>query len=183
MNSIDRTDSKSKSEFLDYLVDDLMKADEDCEDIAQNFREARIKWHIDIRKINEPDSNSTPITGLLIMEQAADRYFDLLQMTRQSLDNKFTTKDIVTILNAECTPIWNYLPSHSIASMVLDDNGIESLDELDNDSSMKRLLEKLFELTPAQNATLADICERIWRCKSGKSISNLCSDMGLSLVD
>lgn len=183
MENSNRTLGKYETLFIDYLVDDLKKYDRDCRDMMQDARQSRIKNDILIRKPTKSSLDTIPISASLIIEQAAYRYFKILELTQPSLDQKFTIGDIGTILNAECTPIWDYCPYSSIACMVADDNGIESIDELEDDSSMKILLQKLIELTPIQNVTLADICERIWRSKSEKSVSDLCEEMGMSLAD
>jgi hypothetical protein len=47
--------------------------------------------------------------------------------------------------------------------MVADSNGIESIEELQEGSAMRKLLEKLTLLTPLENAALVDACERVWR--------------------
>jgi hypothetical protein len=90
---------------------------------------------------------------------------------------------MITILNVECGPIWNFSPYDTVASMVADDNGIESLDELEEDSNMRILLDKLIQLTRIQNAALVDICEQVWRLKSINSIDDRFQSIGLILAE
>jgi hypothetical protein len=44
-----------------------------------------------------------------------------------------------------------------------DDLGIDDIDEVQEGSPMRVLLEKLVTLTPVENAVLVDVCERVWR--------------------
>ena len=70
----------------------------------------------------------------------------------------------------------------SVAGMVADDNGVDSLEELTPDSGLRVLIEKLVELTPAENAALVDVCERVWRSQSGLPLDELCAELGMPLT-
>ncbi len=98
-----------------------------------------------------------------IVEQAAHRYFMLLDEAQTALKGRFTQDDFQVMLNVECQPTWNWDPAMSVAQMVADDQGIEALEDLSERSQMRQLLEKLLTLTSLENAALVDACERVWR--------------------
>lgn len=179
--SLSKIDGQS-GVFLKFLSLDF-EASKEVTDINLDNRVSNLKNYVQIRNgsTTHPDEKSFPAE--LIIQLAADRYFELIGIELSSLCGMFTEGDMLTILNTECSPVWNYSPRHSIASMVADDNGIEELSDLEEDSEIKSLLEKLIELTPTQNAALADCCERIWRLKSINSLRDTFKSMGLSLVD
>ena len=79
------------------------------------------------------------------------------------MKGKFSDSEFQVILNCECNDIWDWNTSTSVATMVADDNGIDSLDDMPNESPMRVLLEKLALLSPTENAALVDACERVWR--------------------
>ena len=168
--------------FLKFLSSDF-EASREVTDINLDVRVSNLKYHVQIRNGSTTHPDEKLFSAELIIQLAADRYFELLEIELSSLCGIFTEGDMLTILNTECHPIWNYSPRHSIAGMVADDNGIEEFSDLKDDSEIKSLLEKLIMLTPIQNAALADCCERIWRLKSINSIRDSFENMGLSLVD
>ena len=108
----------------------------------------------------EPGSGGTSSQDI---EQAAHRYFMLLDEVEAQLKGRFSKDDFQVILNAECQPTWEWDPRLSVAKMVADDNGIYRLNQLAADSFMRQLLEKLMALNPLENAVLVDACERVWR--------------------
>lgn len=70
----------------------------------------------------------------------------------------------------------------SVAGMVADDQGVESLDELGLDSILRLLILKLAKLTPTENAALVDVCERVWRSKGGLPLDEMCLEFGMPLT-
>ena len=50
----------------------------------------------------------------------------------------------------------------SVATMVADGDGIDSIEALPIGSAMRSLLDKLIGLTVLENAALVDACERVW---------------------
>ena len=121
------------------------------------------------------------IPNQFVVQQALDRYFTLVNDALRDL--KFSRDDLTIILNTTCGPNWQWDLWHNVASMVADDNGIDSLQELSQDSSMRLLLENLIALTQLQNAALVDFCETFWRTRSNIPFDELCSVLGLELVD
>lgn len=98
-----------------------------------------------------------------VLEQAGARYFSLVARARRSLKGRFSEAEWSYILNTECTPIWQWDAGLSVATMVADDNGIESADDAASDEVLGSLLDKLVKLSPLENATLVDACEQVWR--------------------
>lgn len=99
----------------------------------------------------------------LIVEQAAYRFFELVAGTEDALKGRFDSMDFSYMLNTTCTPIWSWDPDMPMATMVASDHGISSLDHIQEGHPLRKLLEKLIELTPLENAVLVDVCERVWR--------------------
>lgn len=121
------------------------------------------------------------VPNQFVIQQALERYFKLVHDALKDLE--FSREDITIILNTTCGPYWQWDLGHNVASMVADDNGIDSLDELPSDSSMRLLLEKLIPLTQVQNAALVDFCEKFWRTRNNLPFDELCAELGLELVD
>jgi hypothetical protein len=67
--------------------------------------------------------------------------------------------------------------------MVADDNGVESLEELEPESILRKLIEKLAHFSPTQNAALVDVCERVWRSQGGLPLDELCAELGMPLTE
>jgi hypothetical protein len=99
----------------------------------------------------------------LIVEQAAQRFFELAQFAALGLRGRFTKREWGILLGCEPSPAWHWHRFTTVATMVAGDLGIEALDELHPDSELRALLVKLGDLTPLENATLVDACERVWR--------------------
>jgi len=97
------------------------------------------------------------------MVQASARYFMLLETAAEHLKGRFSSADFHFLLNTQCTPIWSWEPSHSLASIVADEYGIEELEELDAGNPLRVFLERLLTLSPLENAVLVDACEQVWR--------------------
>ena len=132
-------------------------------DIDASLRRGALLWHIGERRGTTGDSRRQPFSSGFIAEQAAHRYFMLVETALEGLKGRFTEGDFNTILNAECSPIWNWDTWTSVATMVADTFGVDALDDLDEDGHLRVLLEKLLSLTPLENAALVDVCERVWR--------------------
>ncbi len=119
------------------------------------------------------------VSGPYIVESAAERYFALLQHARQSMAEMFTEAEFVIMLNTTCSPLWEWNPWVTVASMVADDNGMESWDELAKGSDLRSLMERLVALSPLQNAALVDVCEQVWRNGSDMDLAELLKAAGL----
>lgn len=97
------------------------------------------------------------------MVQASARYFMLLETAAEHLEGRFSSAEFDLLLNAQCTPVWTWEPSYSLADMVADAYGIEELEELDVGNPLRVFLERLLTLSPLENAILVDACEQVWR--------------------
>lgn len=117
-----------------------------------------------------------------VIQQAAERFFLLIDFAIRSLGGIFSESDLGIVLNTTCGPIWLWDTQSTVAAMVADDNGIERFSDLDEDSDLRRLLEKLMKLTPLQDAALVDLCERFWRGKNVRSIAEKFQEMGLTVL-
>lgn len=120
--------------------------------------------------------------GRFVVEQAAERHYALVTYALKSMRSMFTEGDIVKILNTTCGPVWEWHPQTSVATMVADDNGVESLDELEAGSPLRTLLAKLTELSALENGALVDVCERVWRGTNDVPLSQFLAQAGLHLA-
>ena len=105
----------------------------------------------------------------LAIEQAAERYFWMMEAARNGLSAKFTLEDFNVMLNTECSTIWQRSPADSMFGFVADTFGSV-------DSS---LASKLKKLTAVQNEALLDVCECIWR--HGCAVEVTLKAMGMEL--
>ncbi len=185
--------------FVKFLNKDLINSDRDeSADLEQDLQKnldlnadfgmdfeglrdlEKLEKYVKARN-GRPGSPKRYFTSLIVY-QALIRYFQVLECEASSLDDMFTRKEILCILNSECCPIWNFRGDNSVASMVANDNGIESWDELKEGSAMEILLKKLANLTSLQNAILVDLCECIWRHQYD-SIEEAFECRGISLAE
>lgn len=116
-----------------------------------------------LRGVAERQGEGNVCSSRLIVEQAAHRFFELAQLAAQGLRGRFTEREWGVLLSCEPSPTWHWHRHTTVATMVADDQGIEALDELHPDSELHALLVKLGDLTPLENATMVDACERVWR--------------------
>jgi hypothetical protein len=133
--------------------------EETCFDVHQHVRRASLLPALDARLGNGEDG----LTTHHVAEQAAHRFFELAALAQEGLRGRFTDAEWLVLLSCEPSPAWYWDRWTTVATMVADDLGIEALDELDPDSELRALLVKLGDLTPLENATLVDACERVWR--------------------
>ena len=117
---------------------------------------------ISAREVNREVSDSV-VLPRFVLEQAAERYFMLLDDAAASLKGHFNEAEFSYILNSTCQAIWDWDTCMSVCTMVADDNGVERLDNLEQGSTLHTLLTKLSNLSQVENATLVDACERVWR--------------------
>jgi hypothetical protein len=132
-------------------------------DIDAPLRRDALLWHIGERRGTTNHPNRQPFSSGFVAEQAAHRYFMLVETALEGLKGRFTEDDFNIILNAECSPIWNWDTWTSVAAMVADTYGVDALDDLEEHGHLRVLLKKLLSLTPLENAAVVDVCERIWR--------------------
>lgn len=132
-------------------------------DMMKDLRRSSLIRSVNARRGTEALHGPERFSSGFIVEMAAHRYFMLLDAAQAELKGKFCEDDFQVILNAECGPTWEWDPMHSVAQMVADNFGVDSLDELPEESHMRQLLEKLLKLTSLESAALVDACERIWR--------------------
>ena len=130
------------------------------------------------KKTSNPESQ---IPSQFVVQQACMRYFNLMRITIESMDSIFTEADITVILNAYCGPIVNSSPSVSVASAIADDLGIEDLSDISDGTDLKKLLQKLTNLSPIQNVALVDLSERYWRHASDQSLKEFFGSTGFIL--
>jgi len=131
-------------------------------DMYRDLRRSALLMEVDKRRGTDALVSDERYSSGFIVEQAAERFFSLVAVAERDLRGRFTEDEFLTILNAECTPIWQDRFAN-LATIVADDQGVESLDDLEPGHPLRVLLEKLIALTPLENAALVDVCERIWR--------------------
>lgn len=116
-----------------------------------------------LRGVAARQGEGNACSSRLIVEQAAQRFFELAKHAADGLRGRFTEREWGLLLSCDPSPAWNWDQRTTVATMVAEDLGIEALDELNPDSELRALLVKLGDLTPLENATLVDACERVWR--------------------
>lgn len=116
-----------------------------------------------LRGVAARQGEGNACSSRLIVEQAAQRFFELAKHAADGLRGRFTEREWGLLLSCAPSPAWNWDQRTTVATMVAEDLGIEALDELHPDSELRALLVKLGDLTPLENATLVDACERVWR--------------------
>ena len=98
--------------------------------------------------------NGVPaVSRRLVIEQAAVRYFWMMEAARKGLSGKFTLEDFHVMLNTECSTVWQRSQADSMLSFVAEKSGSV-------DSSLRARLKRL---TTVQDEALLDVCECIWR--------------------
>lgn len=163
--------------FLEVLLEES-DAPYPFGDVAQTERHVQLLEEVKGRVGNSTDEHNR-VPGPFIIENAAARYFALLDHGRRSMEGMFTEVEFVTMLNTTCCSLWEWNPWMSVATMVADDNGIDSWDEVPEGSSLDGFLQKLVALSPVQNAALVDVCERVWRDRSDRSLAEKLDSAGL----
>ncbi len=181
INSQSTTDYETpKSQFVKLLQ--LDGAREYIRDFDIDVRLELLKNEITKRIFsNASEITANAVPNHFVIQQAAERYFSLV--TRATLSLHFSQPEMTIILNTTCSPVWQWHAYSSVAGMVADDNGVESMDELEPDSILRMLIKKLGQLSPTENAALVDICERVWRSQSELPLDELCAELGMPLTD
>lgn len=108
----------------------------------------------------DPCSNMRP---LFVMEQAADRYYMLIAEAEQTLVGKFSDSDFNKLLNSTCAPDWRLNPGYRLVDVLMNAAGLERQSLGHADAEFFSLVKKLGRLTFVQEASLVDVCERVWR--------------------
>lgn len=117
-----------------------------------------------------------------IVQQSLCLHFMLMLSALESLNSMFTDSEMGIILNTNCGPFWQWYVGRTVATMVMEDHGIAELSDLDDDSELKILVEKLIPLSDLQNAALVDVCERFWRTPNVGSLKEKFRKMNLVLA-
>lgn len=132
-------------------------------DFMQHARRMDLLDAVKLRRGGEHLPRVERFSSAFIVEQAAHRHFMLLEATQARLKGYFTLAEFDVILSCECSLVWLWDTYMSVATMVADDQGVDSIDELAEDDPLRVLLNKLLALTPLENAAVVDACERVWR--------------------
>lgn len=126
-------------------------------------REKEIESFLAHRFAGVEMSDPNHFSAHFVIEQAAERYFNLINHEMLALNGMFTVDEFATVLNTTCNPLWDWAPWLPVSGMVADNHGVRDLNELPVGSPMRILLEKLRKLSASQNVALVDFCERVWR--------------------
>lgn len=187
MNNSMHDDENAASEVSSLIQ--LLSSDQDDHDHESRYcfddvnRIGMIKYNIKIRDgSNLYEERFNVFSHSFVAQQAIERYFDVMKKTLDSIDGLFLESEITLILNTNCGPYWNMHSGNRLSGMLMDDQGIESLNELDEGDELRILIGKLQKLSAAQNMALTDVCERYWRnTSSGKSLFEVFAKLGLCL--
>ena len=168
--------------FMQMMSTDSVGAEQRY-DFDASDRLYQLKKEIKTRNGSERALDSaSKFSAQFIVQQASERYFQLISSAIESLDSAFTASDMETILNANCSPFCQWSAGCTVSGMVADDLGIEQLSDLSDDSDLKLLIEKLMHLSPIQNVALVDVCERYWRSAKGNSVEEIFGGMNFVLA-
>ena len=177
-------DSRVMSPLVELLLSDQEDHDHESLYCFEDFDAMdKLKKNILMRDgSSEYEERFNIFSHSFVTQQAAARYFDVMAATLESLDGMFSLKQITFIINSNPTPYWNMHAGNSLSGMLIDDQGIESLSDLDGRDDLKITIQKLQKLTAAQNMALTDVCERFWRKTSnGDDYYEIFSNLGLHL--
>lgn len=129
---------------------------------------------------SQPDRALSP---QYVVQQAAMRYFAMVSGAMWQLNDLFTEEEMSIVLTCTNSPVLTWRYGSSFANFVADEFGIESLDELEDGSTLKVLMLKLLELNAAQGLAMLDLCERYWRNPQSGSLSEVCEALGMKLAE
>jgi hypothetical protein len=138
------------------------RADGFC-DVDKSIRRSTLLHGVEARRGTDELTSPERYSSYLIVDQAAQRFFELVAIAEGHLRGRFTETEMTTILNSTCGPIWYWDQFTSVASMVADDLNVEDFEAMPEGHPVRALLEKLAKLSSLENAALVDICERVWR--------------------
>lgn len=163
--------------FMQMMLKDAVEAELNF-DLDACFRIPAIEKAVKVRNGSERTLDSkNKFSSQFVVQQAADRYFQLISSAVESMNSTFTESEMEVILNTNCSPFCQWSVDITVAGMVADDLGIEQLSDLSDDSDVKPLLKKLMQLSPTQNAALIDMCERFWRSDKDRSLKDVFKKM------
>lgn len=95
----------------------------------------------------------------LVMEQAAERYFRLIEQAQASLKGWFDGADFSLLLTRNPSPVWH---DHDcdLAALVLKES---CADTQEIQPGLRELARRLAKLSSLQQAAVVDACERVLR--------------------
>lgn len=131
--------------------------DDEVEDLYQVDRHQALADGINQRS----GQHGCQVSPGLVLEQAAERYFELVRAAEKSLVGMFSVDEFNIMLNTRGSEIW--VNDEHMVVAVANSLDIASLDELDEESDLRVLLQKLSAINELQESVLVDVCERIWR--------------------
>lgn len=144
-----------------------------------HFLESEVKARNGAEIAFEPEQK---FSTRYIVQESLRKHFMLIHSALESLDSMFTSSEMGIILNANCGPFWEWHLGRPMAFILIEAYGIDQLSDLDDDSELKLLIEKLMPLSALQNAALFDVCERCWRTPNAGSLEEKFGNMNLVLA-
>ena len=173
----DEDNRRFRHSFLEKLLKEKSGQD-DTRDFNVLSRRRELDGEVDGRRGTTMDGRHR-VSGVYIVENAAERYFNLMRHARDSMGQMFTEAEFVAMLNTTCDTHWDLNPWSSVATTVANCYGVESLESLPEESDMRCLLEKLVSLSPQQNAALVDVCEQVWRNFGERPLAEILAAAGM----
>lgn len=135
------------------------------EEIDRESRQGFLRSRIEARRGDRARPYSRLSAGYVI-EEAAKRHFQLMEVTIQSLRGKFDEVDFQFLLNANCSPVWrlNHFFDLSVCFVSLRGSYASTPEEIkEEDEALRTLAEKLRALSPTEQLAVIEACERVWR--------------------
>ena len=122
------------------------------------------------------------ISSQFIIEQMSCNYANIINETIDSMSYKFTEDNLTTLLQVNCSPIWQTDFFKTPLKMVIDFYQIVSIGDLNENPDVKDLVEKLEQLSVVENYALVDVCEQFWRNKRSGSFRENFKQLRLELA-
>ena len=119
----------------------------------------RLREAVEARRGVRGRANVIRYSAGFVVEQAADRYFCLIEETQAGLQGQFTPDEFSVLQNMEPSPVWNRRDI-DLASKLHDTYADEDDCLI---PSLSDLARRLADLTPVQQVAMVDACERVFR--------------------
>lgn len=157
------SDARKQMKSFAYGAENVLNVDPASAYFARGMFENTLQREIEARRGNRCSATARFSRGF-VMEQAAERYFQALDVAKRRLKGRFDEEDFGYMLNLNCSPVWHHYAQDNLAGLIADSLGLEvtSLDDIP-DAKLRDLMKKLRELTPVETYAIVDTCEQVWR--------------------
>lgn len=177
------TYTESKASNIEHALTQGLNGREGAFDLYREERICKLRQEYQKRNGAQAIDPHHVISPQFVIQQAAERYFELVNGAMKEMQKMFTEEELRIVLNCTNAPLLSWRYGSSFANMVANEHEIEDLHNLQDGTAIKLLLLKLLELNTAQSLALTDLCETFWRAPHSGSLSQICETLGLELAD